>query len=79
MMMTMMMSGDPDQMPHSLASDLGWHCLPITRLEVSSLQWVNCYKRTCPNISGNYCRATGSFSKVTIVHQVLHLLAMITE
>ena len=33
--------GDPDQMPHSVASDLGLHCLPITLLEVSRLQWVN--------------------------------------
>ena len=33
-------SGDPDQMPHSVASDLGLHCLPITLLGVSSLQWV---------------------------------------
>ena len=23
-------SGDPDQMPHSVASALGLHCLPIT-------------------------------------------------
>ena len=23
-------SGDPDQMPHSAASDLGLYCLPIT-------------------------------------------------
>ena len=22
--------GDPDQMPHSVASDLGLHCLPVT-------------------------------------------------
>ena len=34
---------DPDQMPRFAASDLGLHCLPITRLGVSSLQWV---KRT---------------------------------
>ena len=36
-------SGDPDQMPHSVASDLGMHCLPITGilLGVSRLQWVN--------------------------------------
>ena len=34
-------SGDPDQMPHSAPSDLGLHCLPITLLEVSRLQWVN--------------------------------------
>ena len=28
-------SGDPDQMPHSVASDLGLHCLPIT------LSWID--------------------------------------
>ena len=33
-------SGDPDQMPHSVASDLGLHCLPNTHLGVSRLQWV---------------------------------------
>ena len=33
-------SGDPDQMPLSVASDLGLHCLPITLLGVSRLQWV---------------------------------------
>ena len=33
-------SGDPDQMLHSAVSDLGLHCLPATRLGVSSLQWV---------------------------------------
>ena len=33
-------SRDPDQMPHSAASDLGLHCLPVTRLGVFSLQWV---------------------------------------
>ena len=25
-------SGDPDQMPHSVASDLGLHCLPMWHL-----------------------------------------------
>ena len=33
-------SGDPDQMLHSAASDQGLHCLPVTHLGVSSLQWV---------------------------------------
>ena len=33
-------SGDPDQTPHSAASDLGQHCLQITLLGVSRLQWV---------------------------------------
>ena len=31
---------DPDQMPRSVASDLGLHCLPTTFLGVSRLQWV---------------------------------------
>ena len=30
-----------DQTPRSTASDLGLHCLPITLLRVSRLQWVN--------------------------------------
>ena len=29
-------SGDPDQTPHSVMSDLGLHCLPITLLGVSN-------------------------------------------
>ena len=33
-------SRDPDQTPRSVASDLDLHCLPVTRLGVSSLQWV---------------------------------------
>ena len=33
-------SGDPDQTPRSAASDLGLHCLLITLLRVSRLQWV---------------------------------------
>ena len=34
-------SGDPDRTPRSAVSDLGLHCLPITLLQVSPLQWVN--------------------------------------
>ena len=34
-------SGDPNQTPRpAAASDLGLHCLSVTRLGVSSLQWV---------------------------------------
>ena len=36
-------SGGPDQMPRSASSDLGLHCLPITHLRVSQLQWVNLF------------------------------------
>ena len=34
---------DPDQTPRSAASDLGLHCLSITLLGVSRLQWVKLY------------------------------------
>ena len=33
-------SGDLDQTPHSAVSNLGLHCLPVTILLVSRLQWV---------------------------------------
>ena len=34
--------GDPDQMPHSVASDLDLHCLPVNLFWVSfRLKWVN--------------------------------------
>ena len=48
-------SGDPDQTPHSAASDIGLHFLPVTRLVVSSLQWVNVVKVTFL-MSGKQCR-----------------------
>ena len=40
-------SGDPDQTPHSAASDLGLHCLPITLSQGSRLQWVICEAHSC--------------------------------
>ena len=39
-------SGDPDQTPQNAASDLGLHCLSITLLGVSRLQWVKLWKKT---------------------------------
>ena len=33
-------SGNPDQTPRSAASDLGLHCLPVTILGITWLQWV---------------------------------------
>ena len=41
-------SGDPDQIPRSSASDLGLHCLPVTHLGVSSLQWFKCLSEVSP-------------------------------
>ena len=32
---------DPDQMPHSAASDLGQHCLPMSLLWDARLKWVD--------------------------------------
>ena len=34
-------SEDPDQTPHSAASDLGLHCLPMSNKWDASLMWVN--------------------------------------
>ena len=34
-------SEEPDQMPHSVASDLSLHCMLTTLLGVSRLKWVN--------------------------------------
>ena len=34
-------SADPDQMPHSAASDLGLHCLPMSHLWDARHKWVN--------------------------------------
>ena len=34
-------SVDPDLMPHSVASDLGLHCLPMFLLWDARLKWVN--------------------------------------
>ena len=39
-------SGDPDQIPHFVASDLGLHCFSITLLGVSRLQWVKMHVYT---------------------------------
>ena len=33
-------TGNPDQTPHSAASDQGLRCLPFTLLGISRLQWV---------------------------------------
>ena len=46
-------SGDPDQMPHSASSDLGLHCLSITLLGISRLQWVKEGSRGINNNSVN--------------------------
>ena len=34
-------SGDPDQTPHSVLSDLGLHCLPMSHKMDARFIWVN--------------------------------------
>ena len=51
-------SGDPDQTPRSAASDLRLHCLPITLLGVSQLQWVNTFNPADQNVY--LCKECGS-------------------
>ena len=46
-------SGDPDQMPHTAASDLDLYCLPVTHLRVSRLRWV---KVILPEFRSSYIR-----------------------
>ena len=41
-------SGDPEQTPSSAASVLCLHCLQVTRLGASGIQWAKELK--CPNI-----------------------------
>ena len=43
-------TGDPDQMPHSAASDLGLHCLPII-----PLYWSPDYNGLIVEIKQWYC------------------------
>ena len=58
-------SGNPDQMPRSAASDLGLHCLPVTHLGVSSLQWVNVWVSTiCSDMSIQIFRIKMALRKI---------------
>ena len=36
-----MKSGDPDQTPRSVVSDLGLHCLPMTHQKDAMFIWIN--------------------------------------
>ena len=49
-------SADPDQTPHSAASDLGLRCLPITLSGV--VRMVNCKLLQMPRIFGYSLRSS---------------------
>ena len=53
-------NGDPDQTPRSAASDLGLHCLPITLLRVSRLQWY----KVCLQVNGLIPRDISANGKI---------------
>ena len=50
-------SGDPDQMLHSVASDLGLHCLPMSHKKDARHTWV---KNAIILLSYKSCRNLGS-------------------
>ena len=50
-------SGDPDQTPHSVASDLGLHYLPMSHKKVARHIWVK-MQSFC--LSHKSCRNLGS-------------------
>ena len=67
-------SGDPDQIPHSAVSDLSLHCLPVTCLGVSSLQWVNVlrvYQCIVKDLI-RLCRWEGSFEHLLLAYVLRH-------
>ena len=57
-------SGDPDQMLHYAVSDLGLHCLPITRLGVFRLQSAGSRIETCLNFKTSMIRRVPIFRKL---------------
>ena len=52
-------SGDPDQTPHSVASDLGLHCLPMSHKKDARHIWVKmqlfCYLIRVPEMWEEDC------------------------
>ena len=50
-------SGDPDQTQHSVASDLGLHCLPMSHKKYARHIWV---KNAIILLSHKSCRNFGS-------------------
>ena len=58
-------SGDPDQILHFAASDLGLHCLPVTSLGVASLQWVKIFSQM------QECRPRSDCSSALFAYAIL--------
>ena len=64
--------GDPDQTPHSVASDLGLHCLPMSYKKDARLIWVKTFQglfqlswEKAPGLNlGKICGILGIFRSV---------------
>ena len=62
---------DSDQTPHSVASDLGLHCMPISHTKNAMFIWViclsKCYKiQTYPPCNKNYIGLNASLAPVLV-------------
>ena len=44
---TLANSGDPNQMTHSVAPDLGLHCLPMLHKKDAMLIWIKVLNSVC--------------------------------
>ena len=67
-------SGDPDQMQRSVASDLGQHCLPITLLRVSRLQWVKIVRISAGPIK--FCLTCPALRQISSSAEIIILTTM---
>ena len=73
-------SEDPNQTPHSEASDLGLHCLPMSQKWGARLIWVN-IPYVCllsnKNLFTSSGRKTGRI--VSYFHFLVHVIAPVSE
>ena len=65
-------SGDPDQMSHSAASDLGLHCLSVAPLRVSRLQWIK------ESFEDAECIGKHPAETVLFVNQIVQIVFLIS-
>ena len=72
-------SRDPDQMPHSVASDLGLHCLPFTLLGVSRLHWVRVNKElyhNCGRLGNLHTYALAAFRMAICCMKIMSYITL---
>ena len=67
-------SGDLDQTLHSVAYDLGQHCLPVSCLGVSSLQWVKVKQDVSRSVMISNVQRSFSYQRCLVVSFCLSVL-----